>query len=343
MFKTTFKQWLLHFFMVWAAINVYDSFDFLFKRTSFDHYTNSDGSPITVFQRLVEHNFYRTDVLYLLVFTFLVELNYQHVFKRYRWIVFTISSLFTVFLMICFFMITSHKERGNSLEPAMILFGYTVAYAIFCEFLNHRSHLLKVRLKSSETELQVLKQQLNPHFLFNTLNYLYGTALQENASRTAEGIEIMSGMMRYTVVGMQETVVPLTEEIQFIKQYLYLQQVRMPLNDTHSVEVSIEVANQSLFIAPMLLIPFIENAFKYGKSADNPAEIKIRIHLLGAELKMMVSNTIATGQNSVKGTNSGLELTRRRLALLYPVGHKLDISSDGKTYIVIMSLKLKEL
>lgn len=342
MVKTTFKQWLLHFFIVWAAVNVYDSFDFLLQRTSFQHtFINTDGSPITVLQRLVEHNFYKTDMLYLLVFTFLVELNYQYIFKRYRWIVFAVGSVFTVMLTIWFFIVTSHKGVGNPVEPVMILLGYTVGYALFCEFLDHRLHLLNVRLKSSENELQVLKQQLNPHFLFNTLNYLYGTALQENASRTAEGIEIMSGMMRYTVVGMQETVVPLAEEIQFIEQYLYLQQVRMPLNEAQNVDVAFEVAGQSLFIAPMLLIPFIENAFKYGKSTETLAEIKIRIGLVGTELKMTVSNTIATGQNSVKGTNSGLELTRRRLALLYPAKHKLDISSDEKTYRVTMSLKLK--
>ena len=216
----------------------------------------------------------------------------------------------------------------------MVLLGYTVGYALVSEFFHHRLHLLKVRLKKSENELQVLKQQLNPHFLFNTLNYLYGTALKENASSTAEGIEIMSGMMRYTVTGMQETFVSLGEEIQFIEQYLYLQQVRLPLNEAQRVKVNIKAAEQPLLIAPMLLIPFVENAFKYGSSADDPSEIKIDISLAGSELKVTISNTIAAGQNSIKGTNSGLELTRKRLALLYREKHKLEIVPGEKVYTV---------
>lgn len=222
------KEWLRHFLIIWAAINIFDIVTFLTKKAYMgSSLQNADGSPITIVQRLVDHNFYKNDHLYLLIFTFLVEINYQCSFKKNRWLTFFATSVATTLVMLWFFILTSGKEIRHIEVPLAVLFGYTVGYALLREFLFHRLYALDVRLKKSETELQVLRQQLNPHFFFNTLNYLYGTALQEDAKRTAEGIDVMSGMMRYTVTNMRDNFVPLTEEINFINQYIYLQKVRL--------------------------------------------------------------------------------------------------------------------
>jgi len=345
--KKLLQNWLFHTLIIWILLNIYYSLSYLYQMNIWGPMTvNSDGSPVTVLQMLSMHNLQHPDYLFLLPFVLLVELNYWLIFKKYSIIYFIIGVLFCgAFASFFIGFVNSLKSAQpkfpvNYLEPALAFAAYALAYSLIREFFHLRLFNVKMRLLRTENDLHQLKQQLNPHFLFNTMNYLYGTALQENATRTAEGIDLVSGMMRYTVTGMQETFVPLNDELEFIKNYLYLQQVRMPVSDDHTIETDIKTDDQPYQIAPMLLIPYIENAFKHGISTEQDSRIKVIINVENGELKMQVINTVIPDKKEVKGTNSGLALTNKRLAILYPDQHQLEINRKDHIYEVKLSLQL---
>jgi hypothetical protein len=328
------KEWLLHFAALVFLYNFFDSIDFISKRAP------RWGTHETVFDRIIRHTFQNVEIFEMMAFTLLIEFLYRFVFKKYRWPVFIIASTVLCCLVLVEHALLTHKELAGGLEFLWVFMGYVVGYVLLREFFHRKLYKLNVGLGRSENELQLLKQQLDPHFLFNTLNYLYGTALREKAESTAEGIEVMSGMMRYSVEGMQETFVPLAYEINFIEQYLYLQRVRLPEKNAGGVKVVIDIKDRSFVIAPMMLIPFIENAFKHGITNDAPSDINIDIRSTGNTLSMTVTNRIHSG-NSVKGTNSGLHITKRRLELLYPYKHQLEIKAGTDKYEVLLVLTLQ--
>jgi sensor histidine kinase YesM len=339
--KTVIKQWLRQLLILWLILNVYDAVYFIYRSYLWKQLTAQDHIANELLQRFISHNFHQSTIPGLILVTLLAELNYQYIFKRYSWYVFTGGVLITAIIYVG--MLAMFQDDGyeiNLLEPFSVIAVYAFGYTLLREFFYHKLYSFKVRANRSENELQALKQQLNPHFLFNTLNYLYGTALQENAPRTAEGIDMMAGMMRYTVTGMQETYTPLAAEIAFIQQYLHLQSLRMPSENAKLVTAEIQTTTQPLYIAPLLLMPFIENAFKYGVSNDEQTPIDISISTSGTELQMAVSNAIVNNPNAVPGTNSGLALTRKRLELLYPGKYHLEILTQQQTFGVKLRLQL---
>lgn len=337
------KEWLLHFATLVFLFNFFDSIDFISKRARWgDYLRNDDGTPDTVFDRIIRHTFYNAEIFEMMAFTLFVELLYRFVFKKYRWPVFIIASAVCCCLVLVGHALLTHRELAGGLEFLWVLMGYMVGYALLREFFHRKLYKLNVRLGRSENELQLLKQQLDPHFLFNTLNYLYGTALREKAESTAEGIEVMSGMMRYSVEGMQQTFIPLADEIEFIEQYLYLQRVRLPEKTSNGIKTTMAVSDKAYVIAPMLLIPFIENAFKHGMSNDASVDIIIDIRTASNILTMRIINGIHS-ENLVKGTNSGLNITKRRLELLYPYRHQLEIKAGLDSYDVQLVLTLQPL
>lgn len=344
--KKFLKNWLIHLVAIWALLNCWYSILYLYRVQLWGVFSiNPDGSPVTAGQMLVTHNLHRPDYLYLVPFILLVELNYWLVFKRYHLVFFitgaiaaaSVATFLTVFIN---FDGARNQFPHNYLEPGTAFAAYAIGYALLREFLYQRMYNVKVRLKRSESELHLLKQQLNPHFLFNTMNYLYGTALQENASRTAEGIDMVADMMRYTVTGMQETFVPLDSEIGFVKNYLHLQQLRLTAGTKQRIETDIKTDEPFCRIAPMLLIPFIENAFKHGLSTEQDSFVRVVIHVENGKLHMQVNNSIIPGRAETKGTNSGLQLAGKRLLLLYPGKHNLQTATTTGTYGVKLELQL---
>src|SRR5690606_18403954 len=126
--------------------------------------------------------------------------------------------------------------------------------------------VLKKELGTTSANLDFLRSQINPHFLFNALNTLYGTALQENSERTAQGIQMLGDMMRFMLHENHQQKILLSREIEYMRNYLDLQLLRTSDSPNISIETKIEDVVGDKYIAPMLLIPFIENAFKHGIS-----------------------------------------------------------------------------
>jgi two-component system, LytTR family, sensor kinase len=189
-----------------------------------------------------------------------------------------------------------------------------------------------------ETELSFLKAQINPHFLFNTLNSIYTLALK-NDSQTSNAVMQLSTMMRYVTVEAKSDTVSLEKELQYVRHFVALQQLRMPKNMV--LETQFLCQNLHLPIAPMLLIPFIENAFKYGISTRTSATIKMSLSEENNILQLNVENQKFKSINETKDrTSIGLENTKQRLELLYPNRYKLIINDLEDKYWVELKIEL---
>ncbi len=188
-------------------------------------------------------------------------------------------------------------------------------------------------------ELAYLRAQINPHFLFNTLNSIYSLAIVKS-DYTASAIVKLSAMMRYVINEAHQDFVSLEKEISYIRSYIELQQIRFG----DSIKISFEVRGQTQgkSIAPLILISFVENAFKHGVNAEENSDIRILVDISDLTLRLEVSNNKVFVQ-STDETKSGLgiENTRSRLQLLYPSAHTLSIHDNEKDFKVILELKLK--
>lgn len=202
---------------------------------------------------------------------------------------------------------------------------------------------LKTALGKSSAKLDSLKSQINPHFLFNALNTLYGTSLQENAERTSEGIQKLGDMMRFMLEENMQDKITLNREIDYINNYISLQKLRTQTSPNIVIETTIDDKVNNLLISPMLLIPFIENAFKHGISLREKSHIKISLHIEGNSLYFDVYNSVHPKLETdlEKYHNGiGLENVKQRLQLLYKKKHELIIRENANEYFVHLTMQL---
>jgi two-component system LytT family sensor kinase len=185
-------------------------------------------------------------------------------------------------------------------------------------------------------ELAFLKSQINPHFLFNSLNSIYSLAYQRSET-TPEAILKLSEIMRYMLYECNDNKVDLAKELTYLQNYIDLQKIRFGKNAYVDFEVNGLVTNQR--IVPLLLIAFIENAFKHGVANDPEAPIKMIINLDDKNLSFYMENKKHLHNRDASG-GIGLNNVRRRLDLLYPGSYKLEIHDKADTYTCELSLIL---
>ncbi len=188
-------------------------------------------------------------------------------------------------------------------------------------------------------ELNFLKAQINPHFLFNTLNNLYYLAYSQSPN-TTEVVAKLSQMMRYMIYESNHQKVLLKKEIEYMENYISLERLR--LNNEIPIEFNVTGNIENVWIAPLIFITFLENAFKHGVSNNNPnAWIKISIDHNHHTCTYTVQNTkIPAGENTLEKSGIGLQNVKRRLALSYPENHTLMIDNKPDVYFVELNLKL---
>jgi sensor histidine kinase YesM len=188
-----------------------------------------------------------------------------------------------------------------------------------------------------QTELSLLKSQVNPHFLFNTLNSIYSLAVT-NSDKTPDAVMKLSRIMRYTLEESQNDEVPLADELEFIRSYIDLQKMR--LTDIVNIRFTTEGITDGVIIAPLLFIPFIENAFKYGISTHHPSAIVIHIQVVNGHAIFTCVNDLVPAAHKHESTGTGIINTKRRLELLYPSRHILTIESNDSQYKVLLTINL---
>lgn len=215
-----------------------------------------------------------------------------------------------------------------SLLTALMVIGISTSFAVVQKWQHDVELRQKLERAKIDSELSFLKAQINPHFFFNTLNNIYAlTVIDVEASR--EALHKLSRMMRYVLYDSQQGTVQLSQEIAFAQDYIKLMQLR--LTDKVTVLLTPPHPMNDVPIAPMLFLPFIENAFKHGVSATQPSRIEILIRQDGGKIYVEVRNTLFSDKKSVNLEESngiGLVNTRRRLDLLYPGRYALDVQEN---------------
>lgn len=217
-----------------------------------------------------------------------------------------------------------------------------IAYRLVSDHLLTRSRYEELQKEKAQTELSFLKAQINPHFLFNSLNSIY--AHIDRSNTIARSIVLgFSEMLRYQLYECNSEFIPIEKEISYLRHYIELQQIRM--NENLRITVEMDAAGLAEFqIAPLLLIPFVENAFKYASTHEHiPNLLNIEAHRQDEAFIFRCMNTKdhPTSRSLVEDSGVGIRNVRRRLELLYPDAHMLDIQDTETTFTVVLTLAVK--
>ena len=223
--------------------------------------------------------------------------------------------------------------------------GALTASGLACSFKMYKHYYLKdqrnqqLQKENTDAQIRILMAQIHPHFLFNTLNNIYSQA-QEESPRSAKMLMELSSILRYVLDEGSKEEVPLENELQMIKDYIHLEMIRY--DEKLDIHVSYPGKTDNVYIAPLLLLPFIENCFKHGtsKMIEHPW-INLSIELDDLTLKMILTN----GKKRKDGKElsrkgKGIENVSSRLDLLYKNKHKLEIKEDDEVFIVNLQIDL---
>jgi LytS/YehU family sensor histidine kinase len=314
-------------------------------------FTPHENAPIGLFHSII----FRQDFIgYLLMIAFFY-LNYYVLIPAFyfdkKYVTFAILVLICYMIIILTPKLIIKDENLYASIKASFPILKTYLFKIFSQHIFEFlviltfSLMLKInnRLKLAEkekvnAELSYLKAQINPHFLFNTLNSIYSLAIAQS-DYTATAVVKLSSMMRYVITDASQKFVPLEKEINYISDYIELQKLRIDKGIKLSFEVSGIASDKK--IAPLILISFIENAFKYGINAEENSEIKINIDITKNYLHLRVYNKkVNTKQMNIQTSGVGIENTANRLQLLYSGRHKLTVKNNSEDFSILLSLQL---
>lgn len=200
--------------------------------------------------------------------------------------------------------------------------------------------LQELEKEKTLAELKALKSQINPHFLFNSLNSIYSLA-RKNSPNVPDKIIRLSDLMRHVIYNSDDDFILLTKEVEMVRNYIELQNLRTSENEKINFELAGEIEGKK--VAPLIFLPFVENSFKHGlKSGAENAFVNIKLEVLGNNLSFEIVNSkgksIETEDFKHKGI--GIENVKKRLELIYPGSHSLQITNTEETYKVILQVKI---
>jgi len=282
---------------------------------------------------------FTNDILILLFFYLNFYLLIPKLYFPKKYVYFILAITFC-FIVVAFLpgIIFPFDESGHAHHPVseinrfIFIIGHNLIYFLavvfFSLMVKMNSRWKRAEKERLKAELSYFKAQINPHFLFNTLNTIYSLAIQK-ADNTPEAVVKLSGMMRYVISDASNDFVSLDKEIKYISDYIELQRIRF--GDTVNIDFSPDDLASGPQIAPLVLIPFIENAFKFGVNPEKDSFISISIKLSGQELHMRVFNKkVDDRPKSETVSGLGISNAKHRLELLYPEKYRLLI--DDKEY-----------
>jgi LytS/YehU family sensor histidine kinase len=229
--------------------------------------------------------------------------------------------------------ITGSPDFLFDIGQHLLLFLVVFFFSLMISISNRWKQTEKEKLSA---EVSFLKAQINPHFLFNTLNSIYALAINRE-EKTADAVVQLSEMMRYIIRDANDEVVALQKEINYISNYIALQKTR--LGDTVIINYHVQGNTSGKQIAPLILISFIENAFKHGVNPDKNSKIEISIILMENNLRLYVFNRKTSSLREEQGI--GLQNSKERLKLLYASKHELAISNKEDSYSVHLLITLQ--
>jgi two-component system, LytTR family, sensor kinase len=229
---------------------------------------------------------------------------------------------------------------AGSIAIFSMVFAVSTGLRVSSQWFITEQKNKQIENEKLNTELSFLKSQINPHFLFNTLNNIYSLAA-DGSKHTAEAVMKLSSIMRYVLTEAKNDEVPVEKEIQFIRHYIELQKLR--LTEKSPVDFIIEGDPVGKKISPLLFLPFVENAFKYGISTRELSPILIKMQLQRDLVIFNIKNN--KQKNSLlkpaENTGIGINNSKRRLDLLYHNKYVLDITNDDSVYIVNLKIDIQ--
>ena len=188
-----------------------------------------------------------------------------------------------------------------------------------------------------EAELYYLKSQMAPHFLFNTLNNIH-TLVYKQAPAAPDAVMQLASLMRYMIYESNAATVPLSREMEYLQDYVSLQQLRY--KESPVMDLTVEGETETCHIAPLLFIHLLENAYKHSPARLAPGDLKVRVEVKDDALTFSVQNPVRKNTTNLLREPGGIGLTniRKRLLLLYPGQHTLDIQDRGETFAVVLKI-----
>lgn len=238
-------------------------------------------------------------------------------------------------------------------EPFLSYLGYNASSSFFILLLGLSYALIKSWFQSEKlkrvlieekltTEMAFLKAQINPHFLFNILNSFYAKALKNDVPDLADGIAKLADLMRYIVYETNEDKVALEKEINHLKKFIQVYQMRIAEDDDVSINFLIKGDVENVEISPMILIPFVENAIKHGINIKVKSIIDISLEVNQNKLHYKVTNTMHQAAFGLREGPSGfgLDNLKKRLSILYPNAHSIETKEEKGLFISLLELKL---
>lgn len=235
-----------------------------------------------------------------------------------------------------------HPRVQNSPQTLqLVAFFMTLAasgmYSYSIQNAKREKKMRELEKRQVESNLQLLKSQLSPHFLFNAMNSLYSMSLKKS-EELPKAILTISDLLRYVTYDSAENMVPIQKEIDYIENYLRIQRMRMATESV--VDFAVTNNNPTVQIAPMILIPFVENAFKHGKNGNGEVCITSTLKVTELEVDFYIKNTKSAENQKDKVHGIGIQNVKTRLELLYGNKYSLDIVDDENYYEVSLKLQL---
>lgn len=289
-------------------------------------------------------------VVYNLIPNYLLNRKYKlfALYIVYLIIFITSAAILTVFTGFAFFYRLEYKEMPaliKSISVILVCIFFIITLVSMLKLLRHNyktleknksleNKFLQTELELKENELKHLKMQIHPHFLFNTLNTMYGFALKK-ADETPEMILKLSNLLDYILYQVDKPLVFLKDEINHINDYLELEKLRF--HDTLEVHLNVENIPENFQVAPMLLIPFVENSFKHGEIINGKLVISISVYMKENVLFFEIINSAKTNNEIAKGI--GLVNIKKRLEMLYKEGFSLGIKNTNDQFEVNLSIR----
>ncbi|MGP1991006.1 sensor histidine kinase [Zobellia laminariae] len=300
-------------------------------------------------------------LMQIVVIAVLIYITAPTLLFKKKYLLFGVVSV--VLIIVCSFLISESvglPERGipppmrgehrggPPMGPPQILIQFlilSIAYvlATFVEtFLfaqKKEEETIRNKNENLQMELKFLKSQINPHFLFNSLNNIYALSVIDS-NKTQESIGTLSEMLRYVLYECEQPTVPIKKEIAYISNYLNL--FRLKSSKPFPIKTDFQVSNSGAMIAPMIFIPYVENALKHG-NIDHVADgyLEIKVHSDDKKINFYVANSVSkrpAQKDAVGGI--GLENVKKRLEILYPNKHELSIVQTPESYTVNLSISL---
>lgn len=293
-------------------------------------------------------------MVYIVNYLLIPKLLYKKMYLLFGisfFVLITVSSIFKIYLLerilypgrpFTFFGDDFKVRIYDNVIPHFLLVSTGAAFKLLIDYAKAQRRMGEMAKEKAEAELGFLKSQINPHFLFNSINAVY-FLIDKNNAEARQALHKFSDMLRYQLYEIKDEKIPIEKEISFIRDYIDVQRLRREANC--SIKLNVDNNVHGFFIEPLLLVPFVENSFKHLShySSGRMNEIKIDIARQNGEMTFVISNTTEGKQvNEIKQQGGiGLPNVKRRLELLYPQKYNLDIHQHDGWFDVELKMKIE--